>query len=188
MTPHLILLLALTAGLLSGCGSRILEEAGDIGIPGDCRATTKLFGTFNMKGKQVSWSASDEAKEKNSVLTVALSFENPTNWPTALSNSGNGVLYTLDYSLNGEDGAHYAAKETSGILKDVHTLIAIGEMAEGKLVFAAPKANYLLTIERKFAGDPVPGKRDDHLSSCRVFSADSMAVRPSNLRARAGAN
>jgi len=183
MTPRALVPLLLLANLLTGCSSQILEEASDINIPRDCRDTTKLFNSFNMRATTVAWSVS---KERTPILAIGLSFENLTQWPIALSNSGNGVLYSVDYSLTAENGSSYAPKDTSGIVKDIHKPIALEETAEGKLVFAAPKANYLLAIERKFAGTPVAGKAEDHVSSCKISSSEYQVVRPSSLRTVSG--
>jgi hypothetical protein len=57
-------------------------------------------------------------------------------------------------------------------------MIKPGAAPEGKLVFAVPRANYILTIERKFAGKPVPGKREDHLLACEISSSQISAARP----------
>jgi hypothetical protein len=178
--------LLLTASLLTGCSSQLLEDAGDIGIPADCRNTTKLFNTFNMRAKSVAWTNATDAKEKTSTLTVELSLENATKWPTPLSNSGNGVLYAIEYSLKGPNGSSYSPKAATGIVQDIHKPIPLEEMAEGKLVFAAPKANYLLTIERKFSDTAVPGKPEEHISSCRIFSTESTTAKRSTLRATSG--
>jgi hypothetical protein len=188
MKPNVSVLLALMASLLSGCSSQILEEVGDISVPLDCRDTTKLFSTFNMRATHVAWSSSNDAKEKTSIVTIELSLDNATKWPTPLSNSGNGVLYSVEYFLNGERSGHYAPKETAGAFKDIHTPIPLDKTVNGKLVFAVPRGSYILTVERKFDGTPVPGKREDHVSSCRISPTDSTPARPSNSRAISGVN
>jgi hypothetical protein len=184
MKPNVSVLFALMAGLLNGCSSQILEEASDISIPRDCREPTKLFSTFNMRATHVAWS---DVKEKTSVLTIDLSLDNATKWPTPLSNSGNGVLYSIEYSLNGES-TRYAPKETAGAFKDIHAPIPLEKTIDGKLIFAVPRGSYILSVERKFDGTPVPGKREDHVSFCRISPVDSMLMRPSNFRAVSGAN
>jgi hypothetical protein len=173
-SPALLLL----PWLLTACGMQLLEEATEIAIPRDCREATKVFNAFIMRAKNISWNVSQEAKEKTSLLSIELTFENATNWPHALSNTGNGILYSVEYSLSQENGSSYAPKEATGIFKDIHREILLKETAEGKVTFAAPKANSLLIIERKFSGTSVPGRREDHMASCKIFPAELLLVQP----------
>jgi hypothetical protein len=203
----------LLACLLAGCSAQILEEVGEVGevgAPRDCAETTKLFNTFSMRAKSISWNGlkSDPA----ATLTLELAFDNDKTWPIALSNSGNGVLYTVEFSLHGEKGDSYKPKEASGVtlssepkklkeqpsvgpfapqinarpkaaarvetVRDLNFRIRPNEPEEGKLVFQAPRDNYLLTIELKFAGRPVPGLPTDHLSVCKISGNDTAAGPP----------
>src|SRR5581483_12110307 len=170
MKPHGFLPLLQATLLLTACSSQLLEEVDSSGVAGDCRDGTKIFNTFNMTAKSVRWATSKDAKDKAAVLTIDLSFDNATNWPVALSNSGNGVLYSIEYSLSGDSAPVYAPKDTTGVFKNIHKPIELAKPEAGKLIFAAPKANYLLTIERTFSGAPMPGKREDHFASCRIFA------------------
>ncbi len=170
----------LLAWLLSGCSTQILDDLSESSVPQDCREPNKLFVNFMVRAKNVSWSEAKAKKEKTSILTIQLAFENTTAWSVALSNSSNGILYSIEYSLSGENGTHYAPKEIGGIANDIHQPIKPGETAEGKLVFEVPKANYLLVIERKFSGKPVSGRREDHLSACKLSTEDFSAVMPSS--------
>lgn len=175
--------LLLMACLSIGCSTRILEEVDEkIDAPQDCREPTKLFNNFVVRAKTVSWSKAKDAKDKTSILTISLTFENVTKWSVALSNSGNGILYSIEYSLTGEDGFHHAPKETVGIITgdQIHRPIKPDEVAEGKLMFQVPRANYVLAIERKFSGKPVAAKREDRLSACKIPANDFSVTRPSS--------
>jgi hypothetical protein len=178
----------LMACLLAGCSTQILEEVSDISIPHDCREPTKLFRSFTVRAKNVSWSGSQGAKEKTSILTVQLTFENVMKWPMALSNSGNGILYSVEYSLSGEDGTRYAPKEATGVTKGdaIHQPIQTDQPGEGQLIFHVPKANYVLGIEQKFAGNPVTAQREDHFSACKIPSHDFTAPKPVNRGTTSG--
>ncbi len=171
----------LMACLLTGCSTQILEELNETSIPRDCREPAKLFTSFMVRAKNVSWSEAKAAKDKASILTIQLAFENVTTWSVALSNSSNGILYSIEYSLSGENSSRYAPKETSGVTNEIHQPIKPGEAAEGKLIFDVPKADYILVIERKFSGKPVSAKREDHRSACKIPSHDFSAARPSKL-------
>jgi hypothetical protein len=67
-----------------------------------------------MRATRVSWKG-DKA-DTSATLTLELAFNNDKNYPLALSNSGNGVLYTVQVTLQGGKGATFAPKEASGIL------------------------------------------------------------------------
>jgi hypothetical protein len=175
-----LLPLPLLACLSTGCSTRILEETNEISIARDCREPMKLFNSFVMRTKNISWSEAKEAKEKVSILTIDLTLETTTKWPIAPSNSGNGVLYSIEYSLTGEDGARHAPKERTGIAEEIHRPVKADEQAEGKLLFRVPRANYVFAIERKFSGNPVVAKREDQLSVCKISARDVPLGRPSS--------
>lgn len=201
----------LLACLLAGCSAHILEEVGEVSAPHDCAETTKLFNAFSMRAKSTSWKGAKS--DPSATLTLELVFNNTQKWPIALSNSGAGVLYTVEFSLQGDNGTSYQPKEASGVarlsdakkpkeaqalpffspqkttraaqsasrietIRDVNFRIRPGEPEEGKLVFQAPRDNYLLIIQRKFAGKPVARMPTDHLSVCKVSVSDTSAKIP----------
>lgn len=53
--------------------------------------------------------------------------------------------------------------------QDVNYRITPGKSEEGKLVFQAPRDNYLLSIERKFDAKLAAGRPTDHISVCKIF-------------------
>lgn len=186
---------ALAISLLTACGAQFLEEAGDAGPTPNCAEPFKLFKTFVVQAKKISWSVPPGPAGSSSTLTIELIFENAAKWPLALSNSGDGILYSIEYALLGNNGASRAPTQISGIASerplekpgerrvekpgekqkatgDVHLAIKPGQREEGKLVFQAPRGEYILTIERRFADKPVPGHREDHLSACKISSAN----------------
>jgi hypothetical protein len=186
--------MASLAFLLAGCSAHMLEDVGEIAPPRSCAETTKLFNTFSMRATRVAWTGD--------ALTLELVFDNDKDFPAALSNSGNGVLYAVELSLQGGKGGSVAPKEASGILlvreakqpekpksrsvfgqptphtkppkpptdntRDVNFPIKPGAPEQGKLVFHAPRDNYVLTIERKFAGKPMSGQPTDHIAVCKI--------------------
>jgi hypothetical protein len=190
----------LLACLLVGCSAQLLEDVGEVSVPRPCTEITKLFGTFSMSAKSISWKG--DKGDPAAMLTLALVFDNHKAWPIALSNSGNGVLYAVAFSLQGEKGS-FPPKEAVGVALvreprqfteprrsgpfaapsraksssaspaadktvDVNQRIEPGKPAEGKLVFQAPRDNYLLIIERKFDGRPVRGQPSDHIAACKI--------------------
>lgn len=198
-------LVLLTACLLPGCSAQLLEEANDPGIPRYCGEPAKLFTIFVVQAKNISWASRRSANGTASSVTIDLVFENTAKWPLALSNSGNGIIYSIDYALLGENGTTYFPEETAGVTHDmsaekkvetrekpgerkkekpinVHQLIKSAESAEGKLIFEVPRGNYVLSIERKFEGKPVPGNREDHLLMCKISSSDFSAPLRSKSR------
>lgn len=190
-------LVLLTACLLPGCSAQLLEEANDPGIPRYCGEPAKLFTIFVVQAKNISWASRRSANGTASSVTIDLVFENTAKWPLALSNSGNGIIYSIDYALLGENGTTYFPEETAGVTRDmsaekkvetrkkpinVHQLIKSAESAEGKLIFEVPRGNYVLSIERKFEGKPVPGNREDHLLMCKISSSDFSAPLRSKSR------
>jgi len=212
MTGMQALRITLLAVLLSGCSSQLLEdvvEVGQISAPRPCSEPTKLFGTFTMRATRMSWKG--DGADANATLTLELSIVNDKNFPIALSNSGNGVLYTVALSLQGEKGASFAPKEASGIVlmrepkrfrephrpgpfgftsppkkepsvkdntRDLNFRIKPGEPEQGKLVFQAPRANYLLAIERKFGNKPANGQPTDFVAVCKISASDTAALTP----------
>jgi hypothetical protein len=181
--PVSVLLLAI---LLTGCSTQLLEDANEIVMPRDCREPTPLFATFVVRAKNITWSEPKTFKDKSSILTLQLTFENVTKWPVALSNSDNGILYSVDYSLSGDDGIRYAPTEAGGAAKDIHQAIRPIEILEGTLVFNVPRANYVLALERKFSGKSVPAKREDYFSACKIPSHDFSVARPWSLKGMLG--
>lgn len=209
----------LLSSILAGCSSHILEDIGEISAPHDCAETTKVFNTFSMRAKSTSWKGAKS--DPSATLTLELAFSNDKKWPVALSNSGAGVLYAVEFSLQGPKGTNYKPIETTGIaspgearkpkeardlpffgepqkrrakpaavitppkierVRNVNFQIKPGETEEGKLVFQAPRDNYLLTIERKFSGKPVAGAPADHIAVCKISGGESAAISPTGLR------
>ncbi len=179
-----------TAYLLSGCSAQLIEDAGTPVIPRSCGEPAKLFTTFLVHARTISWA---NRRDGASTVTIELVFENTAKWPLALSNSGNGIVYSVEYTLQGENGLISFPKETFGLAQetpleekrkpkpgqtDAHQPIKPEEAAEGKLVFEVPRGSYVLSIERKFEGKPVPGNRENHLSMCKIFPADFSSPRP----------
>ena len=95
--------------LLTGCSSRMLEDVGEVAVlpPQSCSESTKLFNTFSMRATRTAWT--------DSTLTVDLVINNEKSFPIALSNSGNGVLYAIEISLQDGKGKTIGTKETSGV-------------------------------------------------------------------------
>src|SRR4029077_14370044 len=80
-----------------------------------CNEPTKLFNTFSMHAKRVSWKA-DRGGDGLATLTLDLVIANDKSWPIALSNSGQGLFYTVGFVLRGEKGNSFTPKEATGIL------------------------------------------------------------------------
>jgi hypothetical protein len=212
--------ITLLAVLLSGCSSHLLEDVVDVGqlaAPRPCTEATKLFGTFTMRATKTSWKG--DGADANSTLTLELSVANDKNFPLALSNSGNGVLYTVAITLQAEKGGSFVPKEASGIVlmreprqfkephrpgpfgfttppkkpenptdktRDLNFRIQPGEPEQGKLVFQAPRGNYLLAIERKFTTKPASSQLTDHVTVCKISTSDTAALRPGAAPATPG--
>jgi hypothetical protein len=201
--------------LLGGCSTHVLEEVREISPPRDCAETTKLFNTFSMRATSTSWKGAKS--DPSATLTLELAFNNDKKWPIALSNSGAGVLYAVEFSLQGANGKSHKPKEAAGValiaeaktlkkpeprpffsqaprkterntkadttIRNVNFRIRPDEPETGKLVFEVPRDNYLLAIERKFAGKPVSGESSDHIAVCKISAA--AALRPAWLPAYA---
>lgn len=105
--------IVLAGSLLAGCSAQVLDEIGEVTPPRPCAEAVKLFGTFSMRAKSIAWKGNKGGAPAE--LTVDLAFYNDKNFPIALSNSGNGVLYTVRFSVQGKDGA-VAPKEASGVV------------------------------------------------------------------------
>ena len=178
--------------LLAGCSSHMIEDVSDVTAvmpPKACGETTKLFDTFSMRATRTAWA--------DSTLTVELTIDNDKNYPIALSNSGNGLLYTIEISLQDGKGKSIAPQETGGVAiapapkkfkapqarsvlgvrrpakipnsnnrtdntRNLNFRIVPGQPEPARLVFHAPRENYLLTIQRKFSGKP------DVVAACKI--------------------
>lgn len=194
MRPARLVLFALLAAILPSCAMQLLEDIGESPVPRYCGEPARLFTNFMMKAKKISWHAH--------FLTIDLVFENTARWPLALSNSGTGIVYSVEYALLDENGAAYAPKETRGVTNNtdeekktgakeksglsIHVPIKLGEAVEGKLVFDVPRGNYALAIERKFGGQPVAGNRDDHVTVCKISPSDFSAPKTAIPRGVSG--
>jgi hypothetical protein len=102
--------------LFAGCSARLLEDVVDFGefdAPRPCNEPTKLFNTFSMHAKRIAWKG--DRGGSNTSLTLELVVANDKRWPIALSNSGQGVLYTVDLALRSEKGSSFTPKEATGI-------------------------------------------------------------------------
>ena len=199
---------ALALSLLSACGTYLLEDVADAGPPPNCAEPIRLFKNFAVQAKKISWSAPRGAAEPASTLTIDLVFENTAKWPLALSNSGDGILYSVEYTLL-DGGSSRAPMQTGGIASEpypdkpaekaidkpgenpkvpanVHFRMKPGQQEEEKLVFQAPRGDYVLAIERRFAGKPVAGNGEDYLSRCKISARDVSAPRPARLGGSAG--
>ena len=160
-----------------------------------------------MRASSIDWKGNKG--DAAATLTLELTFSNDKAWPISLSNSGNGVIYTVEFKLLGDKTGAIASKEASGVtlvrkpkefkeppspgpfgypqrsgrgkssanksgdkekLRDVNYRIPPGKTEQGKLVFHAPRDNYLLSIERQFDGKPA-GQPTDHVGVCKVTAS-----------------
>lgn len=169
--------LLLIALALTGCGTALENAAAIPSATRDCREPAKLFNTFMVRATSVSWTGSGRA----ATLLMGLKVENATEEPAALSNSGAGILYALDYALKDDKGKLYPASATSAVLAaaGVHEPIKPGEPKEGTLTFTAPRARYTLVIERKVAGQPAPSTVNNAPLLCTVT-----VLAPARVRAK----
>lgn len=136
----------------------------------DCREPAPLFHGFTARATAV---ARSPAKGKGgALLTVTLEFTNNRSWSAALSNSGNGIVYEVDFALTSAAGKVYAAKDITGDIagKGIHTDIKPGDHKTGKLVFAVPRGNYSLTIERKVEGRPAASGSSGPAFACTIHA------------------
>jgi hypothetical protein len=108
---------ALVTLFLAGCSAQLLEDTIDIGefnAPRPCNEPMKLFNTFSINAKKIAWK--NDRGDAGATLTVNMVVNNDKHWPIALSNSTQGVLYTVEYTLRGEKGGNFSPQEASGIL------------------------------------------------------------------------
>lgn len=117
VTIHRAALVPLFALLLGGCASQVLDDlvvnVGDFAAPRPCQQPMKLFNVFSVHTKRIAWTG-DAAGASN--LTLELVFANDKTWPIALSNSGSGVHYSVEFVLRGEKGGNYLPKEATGVV------------------------------------------------------------------------
>ena len=132
-----------------------------------CAEASPLFENFLARATSVTWTA---AAKQASRLTIALSVENTEPLPAALTNSGSGILYTLDYALTNAAGKSFGPAEATGALTgaSVHTMVVAGTPATGTLAFAVPRGDYTLTIARKLSGQAPPVMPKNEPLACRV--------------------
>jgi hypothetical protein len=152
----LILLVTLAAPSLSlvSCGTHNIEEALTQQTPMDCRESAKLFDWFSLQVKAASWNR-DPGPGDDGTLTIVFTIQDTDVLPHALSNSGGGFLYSVEFSLKGDDGTLHAPTDTSGIVTNVHFGISRDKPEEGTLKFKVRRGNYFLIFARKFDGKPV---------------------------------
>ena len=111
MTALPILRITLLGCLLAGCSGQLLEEVGEIGEitpPRPCSEPVKLFNTFTMRAERVAWKG--DRGDPRSTLTLELVFDNDKAWPVALSNSGHGVLYAVEFQATGRKDRNLRAE------------------------------------------------------------------------------
>ena len=102
---------------LAACSAQLLEDmvdVGEFGAPRPCNEATKLFNTFSMQAKRITWKG--DRGNIAATLTLDIVITNDKRWPIALSNSGQGVFYTIEFVLRGEKGGTFAPKEATGIV------------------------------------------------------------------------
>jgi hypothetical protein len=169
--------LVLIPAVLTGCGTALDNAALAPPATRDCREPANLFNVFTMRATSVAWTGTGQA----ATLLMGFKVENATEDPAALSNSGAGVLYTLDYALRDDKGKLYPATATSAVFAatGVHEPIKPGEPKEGTLTFTAPRARYTLVIERKVGARAAPSTSSNAPLLCTVT-----VVAPARVRAK----
>jgi hypothetical protein len=190
-----MLRIVLLSCLLGGCSTALLEDVGDVTEltpPRPCSEATKIFNTFSMRATRVSWKG-DKA-DTSATLTLELAFNNDKNYPIALSNSGNGVLYTVQVTLQGGKGTTFAPKEAGGVLlmrepkqfKEPRRGSVFGQPAQTKKPAAPVDATRDLNFRIK-PGEPEAGKlvfqlpRENYLLSIeRKFADKPMSAQPAD--------
>ena len=87
-------------------------------------------------------------------LTIVFAIVNTDRLPRALSNSGGGFFYAVEYFLKADDGTVYAATDPSGIFagNELHTAMNYHMSKEGTVKFKVPKGNYAVVFGRKYGG------------------------------------
>ena len=144
--------------LLAGCGSsRVLEDAAPAAtsVAGqDCREPAPLFKDFTARATAVTWNG--RKGKVGPFLALTLEFSNVRKWPVTLSNSGNGIVYSVDFALTNAAGKVDAPQKILGDIADkgIHAEIEPGKTKTGRLLFAVPRGRYTLSIARKFNGGP----------------------------------
>jgi len=113
MTRQFFRAAPLLACLLAACSAQLLEEVSEIPVPRPCSETTKLFGTFSMRAKSATWKG--DKGDHAATLTLDLAFTNDKGWPISLSNSGNGVIYTVGFKLVGDKAGTIVPKDANGV-------------------------------------------------------------------------
>ena len=159
VTPQLLLLaVCLQAG---ACSSIYLDAPAPASpppapAPGDCRTPAKLFAWFSIRAKTIAWTKGKDASDPGT-LTLEFTITDEDRLPRALSNSGTGFLYDLEYSLNGEDGNSFRPTESSGMLagSEVHAPLNYESSKDGGLKFKIQQGNYSVVLTRKFNGKPL---------------------------------
>ena len=102
---------------LTACSAQLLEDVvdvGEFGAPRPCNEATKLFNTFSMQAKRITWKG--DRGNSAATLTLDIVIANDKSWPIALSNSGQGVFYPVEFVLRGEKGGSFTPKEATGIV------------------------------------------------------------------------
>jgi hypothetical protein len=142
-----------------------------------CTEPTPLFEDFVARATSVAWAPG--AAKQTSRLTIALSVENTQPLPAAMTNSGSGILYTLEFTVTNTAGKSFGPAEATGAFTGafVHGMIAKGTPAVGTVAFAVPRGDYTLTISRKLSGQPPPVLPKNQPLTCKVMvSAPLRAV------------
>src|SRR5262249_11687064 len=140
----------------SACGS-IYPNSSSVGSlvppPHNCFNPTRLFGWFSIRANAMSWTTGKEGKNGDTLALVVTVTTND-RLPGAVSNSGSGILYGLNYSVIGEDGTAYTATEPSGLLagNDINVPLEYQVSKDGGVKFKVPSGNYTAVLERKFDG------------------------------------
>ncbi len=177
--------------LLAGCSSHMIEDVSDVTAvmpPKACGETTKLFDTFSMRATRTAWADSTLTveltidNEKNYPIAlsnsgngvfyaIAIVLQDGQGKTIAVKEAG-GVAHMPEEkkfkapeprSVFGEKPRRNKTKRDHfNTTRDVNFRIVPGQPEPAKLVFQAPRANYLLTIERKFSGKP------DMVAACKI--------------------
>jgi hypothetical protein len=193
-------LAALAGCLLAGCSAQLLEEVGEISVPRLCSETTKLFNAFSMRAKSVAWKGGRAEPTATLTLELVFDNEKTFPIALSNSGNGvlyavtfglrgekgnfapkeaSGVALVREPKKFNEPhrpgpfGYTTRPEKKPAVAdqtKDVNYRIAPGNSEEGKLVFQVPRANYLLSVERKFDNKPVSAQPTDHLAACKISS------------------
>jgi hypothetical protein len=153
LRPYHLAFFAAASALVAACSTIDTASPPAIPIPSDCSEPAKLFDWFSVHSKTLSWAKEGSQKEIGT-LTIVFTFLNTDRLPRALSNLGTGYLYTIEYSLKGDDGTVYTATDPSGIFagNEIHAAIEYNISKEGTLKFKVPQGNYTIIFGRKFDG------------------------------------